>query len=69
MATGSARARRTQPEDVTLLELVTALGELVDSPEEVAAHARQLIASGAVRLRGNFRDAPWAILGEPSPGH
>ena len=55
--------------EVTLLELVTALGELLDSPEEVARHARELIASGAVRLRGNFRDTPRALLGRELRRH
>ena len=55
------------PEEVSLLELMTALGKLVDSPHEAAAHAREMIQTGAVRVRGNTRGVPQVLLGR-APG-
>jgi hypothetical protein len=62
MVRSPATATQTHPEDVTLLELVNALDELYDSPDEVADRAREMIETGAVRLCGNFRDDPRALL-------
>ncbi|MCW5889970.1 MAG: hypothetical protein KIT14_05400 [bacterium] len=41
--------------EVTLLDLVTAVGEAARSEEEVVATIVHLVNSGAVRLCGNFR--------------
>ena len=41
-----------------LLELVRALGEITDDDREVVATVLSLLASGQVRLCGNFRNAP-----------
>jgi hypothetical protein len=62
MVWGTATATQTHPEGVTLLELVSALDKLYDSPDEVANRAREMIETGAVRLCGNFRDDPRALL-------
>jgi hypothetical protein len=52
---------------MTLLELVEAANDVFDSEEEVVSHARHLLATGRVRLTGNFRDVPVAtLLGSPA---
>ena len=44
--------------DTTLVALVSSVGELTSDDREVVATVRALLRSGAVRLRGNFRDSP-----------
>lgn len=46
------------PREVTLLELVQAIGEETDDDREVVAIVGLLLRSGRVRLCGNFRGAP-----------
>ena len=46
------------PQELTLLELVCALGEVTEDDREVVATVLALLRSGRVRLRGNFRDVP-----------
>jgi len=41
----------------TLLDLVRAIGEVTDDEREIVATVRLLLASGRVRLCGNFRGA------------
>ena len=48
----------TQPRDVTLLELVGAISEVTENDQEVVATVVQMLRSGTVRLRGNFRGTP-----------
>ena len=48
----------TQPQDVTLLELVGAICDVTEDDKEVVATVVQMLQSGTVRLRGNFRDTP-----------
>ncbi len=48
----------TQPQDVTLLELVGAISEVTENDQEVVATVVQMLRSGTVRLRGNFRGTP-----------
>jgi hypothetical protein len=43
--------------EVTLLDLVTAVGDSARSEEEVIATIVHLVNSGAVRLCGSFRGA------------
>lgn len=47
--------------DVTLLELVSAVMEHADTDDEVIATVVHLVNSGAVRLCGNFRGARFAL--------
>jgi len=49
-------ARPEQPARMTLLELVTAVGEVTASDGETIAVILELLRSRRVRLRGNFRD-------------
>lgn len=67
MIRSTKTASSERPQDVTLLELVTALAKIIDSPEEIRSHARDMIESGTVRLRGNFRGAQHLLLGQPAP--
>ncbi len=46
-----------KPREVTLLELVCALGEVTDDDREVVATALEMLRSGRVRLCGSFRNA------------
>ena len=50
---GSVEA--SEPQQVTLLELVQAISEVADDDREVVATVRDLLRSGRVRLGGNFR--------------
>jgi hypothetical protein len=47
-----------QPLELTLLELVHAVSEVTASDAETVATVRYLLASGRVRLCGNFRGVP-----------
>lgn len=62
MASPAPQAIRLAPSSetcvTTLLELVRALGEITDDDREVVATVLSLLASGQVRLCGNFRNAP-----------
>ena len=49
-------ATRGEPELVTLLELVEAVGEYAHSEAEVVATVLHMLRSGRVKLRGCFRD-------------
>ena len=44
--------------DVTLLELVRAVGEVTEDDREVVATVLQLLRSGRARLCGNLRGTP-----------
>ncbi len=46
----------TETVEVTLLELVRAVGEVTEDDREVVATVLQLLRSGRARLTGNFRD-------------
>jgi hypothetical protein len=57
-ATIPVRSGATEPRDVTLLELVGALCDVTEDDREVVATVVEMLQSGRVRLRGNFRGAP-----------
>jgi hypothetical protein len=64
-ATRPDRKPRRSPTGVqqcTLLELVQAVGEVTDDDREVVAAVIHLLESGQVRLCGNFRDEPLAMI-------
>ncbi len=46
------------PEQLTLLELVRAVGEVTDDENEVVATVLYMLRSGRVVLCGSFRDEP-----------
>jgi len=46
------------PVRVTLLELVTAVGEVTEDEEEVAATVLHMLRSGRARLCGSFASEP-----------
>jgi hypothetical protein len=48
-------ARPDRPAEMTLLELVTAVGQTAGSDRETIAVVLELLRSRRVRLRGNFR--------------
>lgn len=52
------RPRRTASNQYTLLELVEAIADVTDDEREIVATVLHLLASGQVRLCGNFRDEP-----------
>lgn len=54
----STSTHRTAPGQYTLLELVEAISEVADDDREIVATVVHLLASGQVRLCGNFRDEP-----------
>lgn len=56
--TSIARATPSQPEDLTLLELVSAVGEVAEDEAEIVATVLHLLHSGRVRLCGSFRGVP-----------
>ena len=51
-------ASPSEPAELTLLELVTAVGDLTDSDRETVALVLELLRTERVRLRGNFKDLP-----------
>ncbi len=51
-----------EPQSVTLLELVQAIGEVTEDDGEVVATVIALLRSGRVRLCGNFRGLPIEAL-------
>jgi len=53
-------ASRSQPTELTLLELVTAVSESTDSDRETVAVVLELLRTERVRLRGNFKGAPFS---------
>ncbi len=57
-ATIPVRSGATEPRDVTLLELVGAICDVTEDDKEVVATVVQMLQSGTVRLRGNFRGTP-----------
>ncbi len=50
-------AQAADPISVTLLEVVRAIGEVTEDDHEVVATVLHLLATGQIRLRGNFRGA------------
>jgi hypothetical protein len=52
------RSGATEPRDVTLLELVEAICDVTADDQEVVATVVEMLHSGRVRLRGNFRGTP-----------
>ena len=50
------------PRDLTLLELVRAVGDVTEDEREIVATVLHLLRSGRVRLRGNFRGAPLSVF-------
>ncbi len=50
------------PRDLTLLELVRAVGDVTDDEREIVATVLHLLRSGRVRLRGNFRGASLSVF-------
>ena len=61
MATAIAAERKpdgVEVIDTTLWELVWSVSEITSDEREVVATVRALLRSGAVRLRGTFRDCP-----------
>lgn len=54
----SAAERGRAGSEYTLLELVEAIADVTDDDREIVATVIHLLASGQVRLCGNFRDEP-----------
>jgi len=59
-STSAAQSKERDVEviDTTLLALVWSVREVTSDDREVVATVSALLRSGAVRLRGNFRDCP-----------
>jgi hypothetical protein len=51
----AAEIQHPESKDVTLLELVGSVCDLIDDDDEVVATVLQMLRSGRVRLCGNFR--------------
>jgi hypothetical protein len=52
----------SEPQPVTLLELVKAVSEVSESETEILATVTYMLNSGRVRLSGTFRDTPLSKL-------
>jgi len=50
------RAGAEEAQQLTLLELVRAVGEVTDDEDEIVATVLHMLQSGSVRLCGNFRN-------------
>jgi hypothetical protein len=57
-----AMSENDDPQPMTLLELIEAVGEVSDTEDEVIATVSYMLSSGRVRLSGNFRNTPVAKL-------
>ena len=57
------RSGQSACHDYTLLELVEAIAEVTEDDREVVATVLHMLASGHVRLCGNFRDEPIESFG------
>ncbi len=53
-----SQATRGEPQQVTLLELVEAVGDYAQTEAEVVATVLHMLKSGRVKLRACFRDEP-----------
>ena len=60
-AAAPCRTRRSAAE-FTLLELIQAIADETDDDREIVATVIHLLASGQVRLCGNFRDEPIELI-------
>lgn len=47
-----------RPQELTLLELVEAVGDVTDDEREIVATVTHMLVHGKVRLTGNFRSEP-----------
>jgi hypothetical protein len=47
----------SEPQPVTLLELIEAVSEVSESEQEILATVTYMLNSGRVRLSGSFRDS------------
>lgn len=56
------RTRRNAAGQYTLLELVDAIADVTEDDREIVATVLHLLASGQVRLCGNFRDEPVELI-------
>ncbi len=54
-----------KPQQYTLLELIEAVGEVTDNEAEIVATVRHMLASGQVKLTGNFRGEPIELICRP----
>jgi hypothetical protein len=54
MAAPASAPESTTPIPVTLLELISAIGDCTDDENEIVATALYMIERGSVRLVGNF---------------
>jgi len=61
-AAGRIQDRFPRQTDVTLLELVAAIGDVTDDEEELLATVHYMLESGTVRLCGNFRNIDPKLL-------
>jgi hypothetical protein len=53
-------ASPSEPAELTLLELVGAVGEMAGSDRETVAIVLELLRTKRVLLRGNFKDHPFS---------
>lgn len=61
-AVETTQAEDARPQELTLLELVAAVGDVTDDEREVVATVKYMLSSGRVRLTGNFHDEPIELL-------
>jgi hypothetical protein len=49
-------AERARPQNLTLLELVAAVGDVTSDEDEIVATVLHMLQTGSVKLTGNFHD-------------
>jgi hypothetical protein len=57
------RSGQSACHDYTLLELIEVIAEVTDDDREIVTTVLHMLASGSVRLCGNFRDEPIESFG------
>jgi len=61
-AIAQLRTQASEPQLITLLELVRVISEVTDDEHEIVATVNEMLHSGRVKLCGNFRGAPLSDL-------
>ena len=58
----TTRPEQVRPQELTLLELVAAVGDVTDDEQEIIATVKYMLSTGRVRLTGNFHDEPIELM-------
>ena len=61
-AVETTQPNQGRPQELTLLELVAAVGDVTDDEHEIIATVKYMLSTGRVRLTGNFHDEPIELM-------